>query len=282
MLRRILLASAGVMELTGAALAADLPSRTPPPVYLPPPICTWTGLYIGINAGYHFGDSSKYNHFSGTDTDSGGLGTALSDGAIPTTGAGGADGAIAGGTIGYNWQINSFVLGVEVDVDGAGGRKTSTFANTPDAVIGVPLFTTSSQGLDWLGTVRGRLGFAIDRLLFFGTGGLAFGESRASFSVSGQEGVPPLSVAASSNRSVGWAVGGGIEYALPYNCNWSVKVEYLHYDLGRTTETVFYSYPVPATDFSTLTGQTRHSGNIVRAGLNYKFDWGPGPVVVKY
>jgi outer membrane immunogenic protein len=275
MLRRILLASVGAIALTGAAFAADLPSRGPPPIYLPPPpFFTWTGVYVGINAGYHWGGSAT--NFTGTDTDGGGLGTALGLGLIPATGAGGASGAIAGGTIGYNWQINSFVLGLEVDIDGAGGRKTSSLADGPP--LFVPVFTTSSQGLDWLGTVRGRIGWAlIDRLLIYGTGGLAFGESRASFSVSGPTFAPPLFDSVSTTRSVGWAAGGGIEYAV--NNNWSVKVEYLHYDLGSSTGSVFYTY---GANSSTLSGETRHDGNIVRGGINYKFDWGPGPVVAKY
>ena len=286
MLRSILSASVGAMALTGAALAADLPSRGPPPVFLPPPLVySWTGLYAGINAGYHWGGSST--QFTGTDTDVFGLGSLLSAGLIPTVGANGASGFIGGGQIGYNYQINSFVLGLEVDVDGATGRKNLDTAFGPDLGL-IPVFFSSSQGLDWLGTLRGRIGWApIDHLLIYGTGGLAFGQSKAAFSVVQSDAIPPAFLFASSSVSVGWAAGGGVEYALPDDwSNWSVKVEYLHYDLGRTTATVFYSYP--NADFScltcessSLTGQTRHNGNIVRAGLNYKFNWG-APVVAKY
>ena len=142
-----------------------------------PPVFTWTGIYLGINAGYHWGGSAT--QFTGAEMGTTPAFTAgLSDGVIPTTGAGGASGAIAGGAIGYNWQINSFVLGLEVDIDGTSGRKTLNTVHGPDNVIPRAVFFTSSQGLDWLGTVRGRIGFTpIDRLLIYGTGGLAFGES---------------------------------------------------------------------------------------------------------
>jgi outer membrane immunogenic protein len=287
MLRRILLASAGAMALTSAAFAADL--RAPPPV-MQPPVFTWTGFYVGINAGYHWGDSTL--NFTSTDTSGlaagGGLGVAQAFGTIPTTGASGAKGFIGGGQTGYNYQIDSFVLGLELDIDGATGTGSSSalLTNVP-AGFDIPTLTQSEQRLDWLGTLRARIGWTpIDRLLIYGTGGLAFGRSSASFSVVNAAAVPPLSDFASNSVSVGWAAGGGIEYALPDEwSNWSVKVEYLYYDLGRTTGTVFYQNIdlTGAMESSSLTGQIRHNGNIVRAGLNYKFDYGaPAPVVAKY
>jgi len=78
------------MALTSAAFAADLPTNAPPPVYLPPPlIYTWTGIYIGINAGYHWGGSAT--QFGGTDTGVGGPGTLLALGGLPGSGVSGAD-----------------------------------------------------------------------------------------------------------------------------------------------------------------------------------------------
>ena len=270
MLHSVPLASAAAMALMGAALAAE-PAPLPPP-----PVFSWTGLYLGINLGGHWGDSAT--RFTGTDTDGAGLGAALSAGVIPTTGASTAAGFIGGGTIGYNYQINGFVLGLEIDVDGTTGRKSVNTLRGPQSGF-VPVAFASSQELNWFGTVRGRLGFALmDRLLIYGTGGLAFGQSVATFSTSAPAGDPPLFASASNQANVGWAVGGGIEYALLPS--WSAKVEYLHYDLGRTTGTIVYEY---APDFSTLTGVTKHEGNIVRAGVNYRFSWGaPGLVVAKY
>ena len=285
MLRRIFLSSAGALALTGAAFAADLPSHAPPPVFVPPPpLFSWTGLYAGINAGYHWGGSS-YN-FTGTDTAGGGLGTALNAGAILFPVARGASGFIGGGQIGYNYQINSFVLGLEVDIDGATGRNSRVAFHDGDLGF-VPIASANAQQLDWLGTVRGRLGWTpIDHLLIYGTGGLAFGQSQAAFSVVAPTAGPPLFVFASSSANVGWAAGGGIEYALPANwSNWSVKVEYLYYDLGRTTSSRAYAYvdAAGAPQVSTVTGSIRHNGNIVRAGLNYRFNWwAPAPIVAKY
>jgi outer membrane immunogenic protein len=91
---------------------------------------------------------------------------------------------------------------------------------------------------------------------------------------------PALFAFSSSSANIGWAAGG-VEYALPANwSNWSVKVEYLYYDLGRTTSNIFYQY---APNSSTVTGSIRHNGNIVRAGLNYRFNWWtPAPVVARY
>jgi outer membrane immunogenic protein len=285
MLRRILLASAGAMALTGAAFAADLRAPPPPP---PPPVFTWTGFYVGINAGYHWG-SSTFN-FTSTDTSGlavgGGLGAAQAFGTIPTTGASGANGFIGGGQVGYNYQIDTFVLGLELDIDGATGRDSSSalLSNVP-AGFTISTLTQSEQQLDWLGTLRARIGWTpIDRLLIYGTGGLAFGRSSASFSVVNAAANPPLADFASNSTSVGWTAGGGIEYALPDEwSNWSVKVEYLYYDLGRTTGTVFYQNIdlAGAPESSSLSGRIRHDGNIVRAGLNYKFNY-PAPVVAKY
>lgn len=275
MLRRILTSMAGVCALAGTALAADLPAP-PPPVFVPP--FSWTGFYAGINAGYHWGNSSFI--FTGTDTGIGGLGSALAIGAIPVTGVHGSEGFIGGGQIGYNYQINSFVLGLEFDIDGATGQKSQSILST--TIPFVPVFTESDQELNWLGTLRGRIGWApIDHLLIYGTGGLAFGQSTASFTLTAPAAAPPLAAFASNTANIGWTAGGGVEYALPNNwSNWSLKVEYLYYDLGRTHGVVFYEY---APDFSTLTGSIRHNGNIVRAGLNYRFNWGaPPPVVAKY
>lgn len=289
MLSRLLLASVSTAAFAGMAFAADLPSHAPPPVFTPPPpLYSWTGFYVGVNAGYHWGNSSF--NFTSTDTDGpavgGGLGVAQQFGVIPFTGTSGASGFIGGGQFGYNYQINSFVLGLEVDFDAATGSKSSAAVLSND-VFTVPTITQSTQELDWLGTLRGRIGWTpIDRLLIFGTGGLAFGQSSATFLVANTAAVPPLYAFNSSKGNVGWTAGGGVEYALPNNwSNWSVKVEYLYYSLGQTTGVVSYQNLdlTGAPEFSTLSGQIRHSGNIVRAGLNYKFSWeAPPPVVAKY
>ncbi len=311
MFRRTLLASAAIMALTGVALAADLPSRAPPPVYLPPPpVFTWTGLYVGINAGYTWSNNNTVD----TDAIPGGCDPAFPGCTVTpnfsVTSASLAtfdlpaktDGFIGGGQIGYNYQFNnSFVAGIEADIQGvAGSHSSSSFGST----LGNPNFplepivqsASVSKRLDYLGTVRGRLGFLITpTLLIYGTGGLAYGGVNPSTSiaqtVTNDPGLPFSYSSAGnlSNSRVGWTAGGGGEWL--FAPNWSLKVEYLYYDLGRVTYSlsplVNNGGPLsaaPGSVFSSAFPQssTRFRGNIVRAGLNYHFWWAPAPVVAKY
>ncbi|MGH6837035.1 MAG: outer membrane protein [Methylocella sp.] len=307
MLRRTLLASAGAMALTGAALAADLPSRAPPPVYLPPPpIFTWTGLYVGINGGYTWAASdtistSTVNILSaaGLNGNIGGQVAALATGSRSLN----PDGFIGGGQIGYNLQFaNNFVVGIEADIQGiAGATRQGALAQTgiPGALIPVTSSSvlTWNKATDYLGTVRGRLGFTITpTLLVYGTGGLAYGGVRSATNVTEQLGfsdtpVPFGNGGSISNSRVGWTAGGGLEWL--FAPSWSVKVEYLYYDLGS----VNYRFPVIQTTqlgsgvfppggvetVGVARTTTRFNGNIIRAGLNYHFNlWGPAPIVAKY
>jgi outer membrane immunogenic protein len=130
-----------------------------------------------------------------------------------------------------------------------------------------------SSALNWFGTVRGRLGYAWNTFMLYGTGGLAYGGVSDS---AGTQTVPPppLGTGTSSSTRTGWAAGAGFEWAfLP---SWSVKGEYLHIDLGRSTATVLF--PTSPTDF--LTYSFAHRYDIARVGINYKF--AAGPVVAKY
>ena len=149
----------------------------------------------------------------------------------------------------------------------------------------------ASKSLDYFGTVRGRLGFlATPTLLVYGSAGLAYGGAQASTligqAITGAPAVPNLYSAfgSVSNTRVGWTAGGGVEWLfLP---NWSVKVEYLYYDLGSVT----YGLS-PLANFTTggtlftlgaPVSRTHFNGNIVRVGVNYHFNWGAPPVVAKY
>jgi outer membrane immunogenic protein len=322
MLRRILLASAGAMALAGTAVAADLPYRGPPPVYVPPPpVMTWTGVYVGLNAGYTWSASNAVNvvsvpiaaiqppvNFFPVPTSRAAALAATGTQSVQTSGF------IGGGQIGYNYQFgNSFVVGLEADIQGvASARGRSSRFRSFDALSSAPppfnfpgnfatAVTTVDKTLDYLGTVRGRIGFLITpTLLVYGDGGLAYGGVSSATSIFGQNtgvnlglccGNPPFfSAGRYSNTRVGWTAGGGIEWMfLP---NWSAKVEYLYYDLG----TVNYSAGFPAAisaggaiPAGSLVYQlasrssTHFNGNVVRAGINYHFNWGyPAPVVAKY
>ncbi|MFZ0497472.1 MAG: outer membrane beta-barrel protein [Methylocella sp.] len=314
MLRRTFLASASAMALTSAAVAADLGTRPPPPVFLPPPpIFSWTGLYLGVNAGYTWSN----NNLVDTDASPGGCNPAFPGCAVTpnlsVTSASLAtfslpaktDGFIGGGQIGYNYQFNnSFVAGIEADLQGiAGAHASSSFDNT----LANPNFTTNSidqsvavsKSLDYLGTIRGRLGFLITpTLLVYGTGGLAYGQTNSSANITQfveDAGTalapnPYSSFGGLSNSRVGWTAGGGGEWL--FAPNWSLKVEYLYYDLGNVTYSlsplVTFGQPgtaAPGSAFLSAFPQstTHFRGNIVRAGLNYHFNLGgPAPVVAKY
>lgn len=137
----------------------------------------------------------------------------------------------------------------------------------------VDSFLFTHQRTDWFGTVRGRIGFTpLCRLLIYGTGGLAYGDVHyaANTFYSFNDGFGPLTHPVSFDRtSVGWTVGGGLEYALTHH--WSVKVEYLYYDLGDHGATgPEFANGVPSPPFA-VHYNWETTGNIVRGGLNFKF-----------
>ena len=158
----------------------------------------------------------------------------------------------------------------------------------------VATFSTASRSLDYIGTVRGRLGYLITpTLLAYATGGLAYGGVNSSVSIfqtilGNTDPIPaPPSILGGgySNTRAGWTAGGGMEWM--FMPNWSAKVEYLYYDLGSVTAALSPAvqiFPPSAVYWaSATTVSSRLNGNIVRAGVNYHFNWGaPAPVVAKY
>lgn len=216
-MKKLLLASVGVLALgVAAASAADIPRRMPtkaPPVYMPP-AWSWTGLYVGINGGYGWGTSDFSAPFA--------------------TGSFETNGGVVGGTLGYNWQHGQFVLGAEGDIDWSNIGGSATCGGT-----------TCSVNNDWLGTVRGRFGYAFDRFMPYITGGLAVGNINTNIA----------GVGSADDIKAGWTVGGGLETHI--SGPWTAKIEYLYVDLGRGG-----SVAGSDADFTT---------NIVRGGINYKF-----------
>ncbi|HEU5017681.1 MAG TPA: outer membrane protein [Pseudolabrys sp.] len=218
-MRKLLLAGVGIFALgITAASAADLgPVQQPPvkaPVYVPP-VWSWAGPYIGINGGYGFGRSNFSSPFSSGDFD--------------------ANGALVGGTLGYNWQFGQTVIGLEGDIDWSDMGGTSPCGGV----------TICDVRNDWLGTVRGRLGYSFDRFMPYITGGLAVGNIKTSIA----------GVGSADETKAGWTVGGGIEAHI--SGPWTAKLEYLHVDLGRGA--------------SVAGSDAKFQADIVRAGLNYKF-----------
>jgi outer membrane immunogenic protein len=285
-MKKLLLASTVLAGLTAAASAADLPRRAaPPPVFTPVPVFTWTGFYVGVNAGYGFDANSRnttnYALPAGSLINS--PGTA---GIVSVNNRSNNDGFSGGAQIGYNYQFtpgSGVVIGFEADaqyVDFARrANATQNYAFTGST--GIAFFpprafvATSGNGLDYFGTVRGRLGYAFDRTLVYGTGGFAYG--------SGSE---DQNFAGSSFRNsfrTGYAVGGGIEYALPtdsflnfFRSNAvTLKVEGLYVNLDRQKNTaggVFYGNLLAPNGTAYLNGAAANTEfAVVRAGLNYKF-----------
>ena len=303
MLRRTLLASAGAMALTGAALAAE-PAPAPPPVILPPPP-VWTGLYVGINAGGTWSSGTTINTTTDNRDPGNGLvgeteanitSAALATASVPVN----HSGFIGGGQVGYNYQFNNswsnWVAGIEADIQGVAASNSAHLVFSQGAVAGFPAnpidqnLSSSARG-DFLGTVRGRLGFTlIPTLLIYGTGGLAYGQTDSRTSITQiVENDPALpnhysSFGSISNSRVGWTAGGGGEWL--FAPNWSVKVEYLYYNLGSVSYglTPLQNFNTAGTLFTNGAPFSRTSfrGNIVRAGLNYHFNLLPAPIVAKY
>jgi outer membrane immunogenic protein len=267
-MKRILLAGLAFSAPIMPAMAADMV-----PYDKAPPLLNWTGLYVGANIGWAGSADSIVN--TGTDTGGAGLGRYLVLGGIPGRLNLTNTGVIGGGQIGYNWQVlPSWVLGIEADLEGSGAKGSNSFT-----YLGNPGFlgitTTYSRELDWLGTIRGRFGYLwFPSLLFYGTGGLAYGQNKIASAASCAAWGPPCQSEGStatqtSNTSVGWTLGGGAEWR--FAPAWSVKAEYLYVDFGLHSNTISYTYPVG--NVSTLTSTVRERDNIVRVGVNYMFGY---------
>ncbi len=264
MYRKLLLASVGAVALAGSAFAADLPSRAPPPVYVPPaPIFTWTGIYIGGQIGYAWGKSNTN------------LGDNFGDYTSFSTNN---SGVIGGAHVGYNLQLSQFVIGLEGDVDGSSLKKTISgdpfiggFANP----LGFYVPTTITGNLGVQGSIRGRIGYAWDRVLIYATGGVAFAGFNGSIST-------PYGYDSNSTTRVGWTVGGGLEYAVTNN--WSIRAEYRYAQFGHSTVYASNSYGVlPVLGAVGAYGNRTINENRVQVGFSYKFDTAaPAPVVAKY
>lgn len=250
--------------LAGPAMAADmgLPMKAPP---APVATCVWCGWYVGVNVGGSWGDDPDTYTFIGPP-------------AFSSSATLHPSGVIGGGQLGYNWQFNNIVLGVEGDFDGrhasasvSGLQPFAATGNTMDQV-------NISQTDNWLSTVRGRLGVPFNNFLVYGTGGAAFGEVDHSYTQIRVTTGQALTLSDSVTRT-GWAAGAGIEWMVWKNV--SLGVEYLHVDLGTSTlaqGTAITSggllFPPSQTSFT-------NRSDIVRAKLNWHFNFG-GPIATRY
>lgn len=240
------------LALASAANAADM---TAPATY------DWTGFYVGANAGVSWNNSSLNNNFDVDGTRLDGVGSKIDGDQAAFT---------AGGILGYNYQIDQVVLGVEADFNylgfGDSNKRNVVFEDHP------PPFELNSKGsfeADWFGTIRARLGFAIDNVLIYGTGGAAYGHMDANGKVTASllDGTEIDSWKGSTSQTNwGWTVGGGVEYGID---KWSLGLEYLYVDLGNgewkdnSVDLQSHSYD--------LKGDVDYAFSTVRATVKYRF-----------
>jgi outer membrane immunogenic protein len=252
----------------GTASAADLPARSysKAPAAELSPTYNWSGFYLGGNLGgawgrtdYDFFPSGAWNLGNGV------VGQLAQDGRarLNTTNVSG------GAQAGYNWQLDHLLLGLEADMQYIGLRKTNIFTqNGPvAAAVATPYSFTQTSTSDWLATVRGRIGFAVDHILFYGTGGLAVADSRSSDTLTFTFPALLTSTGSRSGTELGWTAGGGVEWA--FARNWSMKGEYLYARFDAKT-TAMSNIVAGANVFSQAYSD-RLSLNVARIGVNYHF-----------
>jgi outer membrane immunogenic protein len=258
------------------AFAADMAVKAPPPA--PAPVFSWTGFYIGGNAGWGWEQSRSVN-FSDT------VGPLVAFLGVPAPISFDASGAVGGFQLGYNWQFNqAWLIGLETDFDFSdiGGNGTS---NNLSALFAAPLMSTANEKVEWFGTARGRLGYLLtNNLLLYGTAGYAYGKVKQSVQYSNASAISFVELDGSclagavcytgtSDRvASGWTAGAGFEYALLNS--WTFKVEYLYVNLGGNTfnEGAFVAGFLGAAPTSSLTAHYNDTTfQVVRGGFNYKF-----------
>jgi outer membrane immunogenic protein len=266
-MKNFLAASCALAISVFPAMAADMPLKAPPP--LPAPVFTWSGCYLGGSVG---GLWRQTDNVSIGVTDGGsGAAAAEAAGAIPTAFSYGGSSWLAGGQAGCNYQAANWVFGIETDFSGAHLNAGETIATNVPGFF--PLTSSVSQDLSWIGTTRARLGLTTwNNVLWYATGGAAYAKVNYGYAANNIAGGGALAVAASDSATqVGWTVGGGLEWGFG---QWSIKGEYLYYDLGNHTLNAACSTPLGGctglapTIFST---HFRNADSIAQVGLNYRF-----------
>jgi len=290
---------------TGLTFAADMPLKAvPPPVV---PVMSWTGFYIGLFAGGAWDDNHSVDTFGRPVA---GFGDGIGAGSFAANSALAASGStsfgnngrfIGGGQIGYNWQFGQAVAGFEADI---GGLSQHTRTNILNSAVGPFTFfgggevinstAANTRTLDYLGTVRGRIGFlATPSFLLYATGGGAYGDAKASTSIAQTNNdcvlhpgncITPgaASFGSASKTLFGWTAGVGGEWM--FAPNWSAKAEYLYYDLGNLTynsvlTTTGGIFQGALSSVVNVQSTAKFNGSVARVGVNYHFG---GPVVAKY
>ena len=260
-MKKFLLGSVALAAMVaGPAMAADMPLKAPPPVVY----YNWSGCYVGGHVGGKVGRAEvSYGAVSP-------LIAAIVAPGLAATGPIWLSGALGGAQVGCQYE---FAGGWLIGVEGDGSWTQADGQGVETAFPNFRIKTTEH----WMATARARLGYAWDKWMFFVTGGGAWAELQTSnwntaFVVAGNGAGFPAAI--QNNTVSGWTVGFGAEYALGYG--WSVKGEYLYMDFSNST---FFT-PTDRTALAEMNVRLRQS--VARFGINYKFDWGYGPVVARY
>jgi outer membrane immunogenic protein len=222
----------------------------------------WTGFYVGGNVGYGWGTGK---------TDTTVTGFLAPGGVIAHSDSLKLNGIVGGAQIGYNWQVlPNWVYGLEADWQASGEKASQSYSDAyANGLTAGTVATNFDAKISWFGTVRGRVGYAWDRLFFYGTGGLAYGQVKLAgttmdsgvFIIFPYSGTAPFSA---SKVNVGWTLGAGIEGALVNKWTW--KAEYLYVDLGSLD--ISAAGPFAG---ETITQHARFTSSIIRSGINYHF-----------
>ena len=263
----IFLSGVAAIGLAASAYAADLPMRTAP--FAPAPAApSWTDFYLGGNIGYlvqH--DSSSLTNFTDFSVP-----PATTN---PQLGTASATSFTGGIQAGFNWQfVSSWVVGLEGDWDWTDPsdslcRGTNSGLECSDNGAG---FLSMSEKTDWLGTIRGRLGFLWSNVLIYGTGGAAWGSVKTTLTANcsslgcGTSTVPSVTSSNFTDTKMGWVAGLGAEAML--GSHWSTRLEWLHYDLGTVNDSFTSS---PAVGPYTVSWSRTLQFDVVRLGANYQF-----------
>jgi len=256
-MKKIFVAAAAFLGLASTAFAADMPMAAPytkAPVFAPV-VFSWTGCYIGVEGGGNWGQSQQ---------------TARTGPAVgaPITNNFNLSGGIVGGTVGCNYQVSNVVLGIENDYSWT--NKQGTAQNIAPFTPGF----ASSTREKWIDTLRGRAGFAFDRVMIYGTAGAAFAGTDVSVSN------PAFGAVTNAQTRTGWVAGVGGEWAALVD-SWGAvtfKLEYLHADFGNKQ---YFTAPAALGGATVVARDVKLTDDMVRAGVNVKLNWG-GPVVAKY
>lgn len=270
--------------LVAPALAADLPIKAPR-VVAAPIAYNWAGFYIGGHAGY--GRTDSRIDANSVPVSNNNVDFPVDGALVPLAATLGTafwvnenSGFLAGGQVGYNYQYGALVIGIEADLTHLSDTKnTNVYSVAVRALYQLDSHLASEYQLDWLGTVRARLGTTLTpTILGYLTGGLAYGKVSTSFAmVQNHESFRGISTGTSSGTSsevqTGWTLGGGIEWA--FAPRFTLRAEYLYYDLGSDSynasnlNSAFADGTARYSIGTSITSET--SGSLFRTGLNLKF-----------